>query len=98
MAAGQFRGDLYYRLNVLALQVPPLRERREDIPALVEFLLDDIANRSGQAPMELSHKAVSYTHLDVYKRQGPLRGRGPDKTVRDPGNDLRFSPPLTPTH
>ncbi len=56
---GQFREDLYYRLNVLPLRVPPLRERRGDIPALVEALGEDMALRSGEAPPELTPDALA---------------------------------------
>src|SRR4051812_24406148 len=55
----RFREDLYYRLNVLPVRVPPLRERRSDIPALVEALGEDMAFRSGEAPPELTPDAMA---------------------------------------
>jgi two-component system, NtrC family, response regulator PilR len=52
--AGRFRQDLFYRLNVIEIVVPPLRERREDLPALCEALLARIAQESGMSTPQLS--------------------------------------------
>ena len=55
---GRFRQDLYYRLNVIEIMVPPLRERREDLPALCDALLARIAQESGMPTPQLSQAVM----------------------------------------
>jgi transcriptional regulator with PAS, ATPase and Fis domain len=64
VAAGTFRADLYYRLNVLPIRLPTLRDRAADLEALVDTLAEDIARRSG-----LPHKSLSADALDLLARQ-----------------------------
>ena len=58
IAAGHFREDLYYRINVVQIHSPPLRERREDLPDLIDTFLKEACARNGRKPLKLSPEAL----------------------------------------
>src|SRR5206468_4146125 len=66
VAQGQFRADLYYRLNVLPIRLPALRDRLSDLEALAEALLDDIARRSGMPHRELSVETLALLRMQAW--------------------------------
>jgi len=68
---GRFREDLYYRVNVIPFHVPPLRERRDDVPLLAEYFLRETAAEYGVNPKRLTEEAIS--RLTVYHWPGNVR-------------------------
>jgi len=68
---GQFRQDLFYRINVIELRVPPLRERRGDVPQLAAFILKSLAGKSGQEVGRLTPAALDA--LEAYDFPGNVR-------------------------
>jgi DNA-binding NtrC family response regulator len=95
---GRFRADLYYRLNVVCINIPPLRERREDIPDLVEFLLARHARAVGKRISGVTHETMqlllacrwkgNVRELDNALQRAVILGDGPLITPADLPPDL----------
>jgi DNA-binding NtrC family response regulator len=71
VAAGEFREDLYYRLSIVPLHLPPLRERRPEIPSLANHYLSKYGNEFGKGRLKLSEEALEY--LLVFRWPGNIR-------------------------
>jgi DNA-binding NtrC family response regulator len=71
VAEGRFREDLYYRLNVIRINIPPLRERREEIPALVEHFLDRFGHELQKPMLRVADETLEY--LVLYRWPGNVR-------------------------
>lgn len=71
IANNNFREDLYHRLSVIVISVPPLKDRKEDIPLLVEKFLGDVANQHGSVKKEIEEKAL--LHLQKGEWTGNIR-------------------------
>jgi PAS domain S-box-containing protein len=71
VAAGSFRSDLFYRLNVFPVEVPPLRDRKEDIPLLVEYFIDRYARKAGKGFRGVNKKSLD--RLQSYRWPGNIR-------------------------
>ncbi len=71
IAAGNFRDDLFFRLNVIPFHMPPLRDRREDIPALVDHFIEDFCAEYGKRPKKASAEAMEL--LMAYQWPGNVR-------------------------
>jgi transcriptional regulator with GAF, ATPase, and Fis domain len=69
--AGTFRSDLFYRLNVFPIEMPPLRDRREDIPALIEYLIERCARNVGKDIRGINKKSLDL--LQSYSWPGNIR-------------------------
>jgi two-component system nitrogen regulation response regulator NtrX len=93
IAAGRFREDLYYRLNVVPIHVPPLREHREDIPELVEYFVSVLSEKEGFTPRRVAQSALDrFMSLDWAGNVRELRNTvermmilatGPELTAKD---------------
>ncbi|MEO0125152.1 MAG: sigma-54 dependent transcriptional regulator, partial [candidate division WOR-3 bacterium] len=67
MAGGKFREDLFYRLNVISIHIPPLRERKEDIPVLADYFLSVACEENGIPKKTLASDAIEFLKSQTWK-------------------------------
>jgi two-component system, NtrC family, response regulator AtoC len=91
VSRGEFRQDLYYRLNVVAIRLPPLRERVEDIPLLARHFLQHYCQESGKSITAISDKAMEL--LSAYRWPGNIREL---ENAIEQAVALSYQPVLTP--
>jgi len=96
LAEGEFREDLYYRLSVFPLELPPLRDRPEDVPLLVWYLLRELGARYGKEITEISQNTMAT--LRSYAWPGNVRELKnviERALILSPGSRLQLAPGLT---
>jgi transcriptional regulator with GAF, ATPase, and Fis domain len=71
IAAGTFRSDLFYRINVFPVHIPPLRERKSDIRLLIEYFIDRYSSKTGKKMRRIDKKSLD--HLQTYPWPGNIR-------------------------
>lgn len=93
IAEGHFREDLFYRLNVFTIELPSLRDRKEDIPALAGFFLVQFAGKENRKPVKISHSVLQL--LQQYNWKGNIREL---KNVMERAMILAEGPEILPEH
>jgi transcriptional regulator with PAS, ATPase and Fis domain len=94
VAAGRFRQDLFYRLDVVELHLPPLVERKDDIPLLAFYFMRKHAARMGRTVDDIDPQALAILHDYDYPGTGKYHGEGGNPGARETIDRSRFTADL----